>query len=126
MSTRIQIRRAVSVGLMVIAVLLAAAKAARAAPVEPICHPEWSEATAVIEREGLASAKGVDALARRHTGGALVRITLCEQAGGAFVYRLLLRDAQGRVVALTVDARHPFAEATAGRAGDLAEAARQP
>lgn len=125
MSMLVRIQRAVPVCLSVVAICIVAAKASRATPAEPVCHAEWSEATSVIERERLASAKGVGALARRHLGSDLVRITLCMQ-GGTFVYRLLLRDGQGRVVALTVDARRPFADAAAGRAGDMAEAARLP
>jgi len=88
-------------------VCLVAASAAQLSASQPACWPEWSDAAAVVERERLASAKGVHVLARQHTGGELLRITLCEQ-GGAYVYRLLVRDDQGRVSSHTVDARRPF------------------
>lgn len=71
------------------------------------CWPEWSDAAAIVEREKLAPARGVHSLARQHTGGDLVRITLCE-TGGAFFYRLLVRDRSGRVTTVVVDARRPF------------------
>jgi uncharacterized membrane protein YkoI len=80
---------------------------AATAQAEPACWPEWSEAAAVVERERLTSAKGVNSLARQHIGGDLVRITLCTQ-DGAYVYRLLVRNAQGHVATVTVDARRPF------------------
>ena len=81
---------------------------ARAAPPTPTaCFVEWSDAAPVVEREQLTSARSVHDLARRHVLGELVRITLCQDAE-SFIYRLLVRDGQGRVSTFTVDARRPF------------------
>ena len=71
------------------------------------CFTGWSEALPVVEREALASVRDLHVLARRHNVGDVVRVTLCSDQG-RFVYHLLVRESVGRVVALTVDARHPF------------------
>jgi uncharacterized membrane protein YkoI len=91
--------------LALAAALIAPLDAASAT--ESSCFVEWSDAAPVVEQERLTSARSVHDLARRHVLGDLMRITLCREAG-SFVYRLLVRDRDGRLTKVKVDARHPF------------------
>lgn len=108
-SARASLARAFAKLSSVVWLVTGVAAPATASPPEPACWSEWSDAAEVVERERLAPAKGVHGLTRQRVGGDLVRITLCEM-GGAYVYRLLVRDPKGRVLMLTVDARRPFDE----------------
>jgi hypothetical protein len=96
--------------LVLAALLPVASPLARAAPpVAAVCFADWSEAATVVAREQLIPAKGVHELAQRHVAGAhLLHITLCREPS-RYVYRLVVRDAAGRVSQHTVDARDPFA-----------------
>lgn len=97
--------------LLVFAALLPAAGpvAEAAPPVAAVCFADWSEAAAVVAREQLIPAKGFHEIAQRHVAGAhLLHITLCREPS-RYIYRLVVRDAAGRVSQHTVDARDPFA-----------------
>ena len=95
--------------LVSVLIALAAASAPiRAAPPNVVtCYVDWSDAAPVVEREQLTTARNVHDLARQHVAGELVRITLCHDAN-VYTYRLVVRDGQGRVLNVTVDARRPF------------------
>jgi uncharacterized membrane protein YkoI len=71
------------------------------------CFEDWSDAAPVVLEEHLLSTREVHEQARHRLPGDLVRITLCQE-GERYVYRLLMRDTNGRLSRLTVDARHPF------------------
>ena len=71
------------------------------------CFTDWSDAAPIVARERLTAARDVQELARSRLSGDLIRITLCREEAG-FVYRLLMRDAKGRMNNLVVDARRPF------------------
>ncbi|MEI9900824.1 MAG: hypothetical protein WDN31_12630 [Hyphomicrobium sp.] len=94
-------RRIILVPLSLIAVALVPAGAA------DTCIPDWSIAAPIVHREGLTTVEALSRIAADKLPGSIVRTTLC-QADGAFVYRLLVRDAQGRLSSRTVDARTPF------------------
>ncbi|MBI1650819.1 PepSY domain-containing protein [Hyphomicrobium sulfonivorans] len=72
------------------------------------CYPDWSDAAPIVHREKLATVEALSAGAAAHMPGDIVRTTLCVE-NGIFVYRLLVREAGGRLVNHTVDARQPFA-----------------
>ena len=72
------------------------------------CYPDWSDAAPIVRRQALVAVKDVLALARQRQIGDLVKVTLCEEAE-RFVYRLVVREASGRIVAMTIDAKTPFA-----------------
>jgi len=92
--------------LAVIALVLALP--ARAAPAEASsCFDDWSDAAPVMLQERLLGTKELHELARRRLPGDLVHVTLCQE-GSRYVYRLLVRDARGRLNTVTVDARKPF------------------
>jgi uncharacterized membrane protein YkoI len=86
----------------------AAAAAAGATTSAPRCFADWSDAAPIVGREALVPIKTVHEQARLRRIGDLVRVTLCEEDAGRFVYRLVLREPEGRVVNMTVDARQPF------------------
>jgi hypothetical protein len=76
-------------------------------PATDRCYADWSDAAPVVRAEGLIAVKDIHELARRHRIGDLVKVTLCEEKG-RFVYRIVVREAGGRIVALSTDARKPF------------------
>ena len=67
------------------------------------CFADWSDAAPIVSREGLRTARDVQGEARNQLGAEVVRITLC-QSKGAFVYRLVLRSADGHLRNATVSA----------------------
>jgi hypothetical protein len=72
------------------------------------CFAAWSDAAPVVHREALTAVRDLHTQARQRNLGDVVRVTLCTEEG-RFVYRLIVREPQGRVVPMTVDARQPFA-----------------
>ena len=105
-----------ALSLMQVAPMQASAGSPNAAPVAHIarmtiaadhCFADWSDAGPIVRREALVAVKVVHELARQHKIGDLVKVTLCEE-NGRFVYRLVVREPTGRIVALTTDARRPF------------------
>ena len=86
---------------------LAPAGPGHSAQADEVCIEDWSTAVPVVKSEGLASVEAVTALARQRLKGDVVKVTLCMQ-GETYVYRLLLRGADGRHTRVIVDARRPF------------------
>jgi hypothetical protein len=72
------------------------------------CYADWSEAAPIVLKEKLTTVEALAVLAKARIPGAIVKTTLCEESAG-FVYRLLIRDSNGRLSNRTVDARAPFA-----------------
>lgn len=70
---------------------------------EPRCFDDWSVAAAVVAREQLVTVEQLQN-SRPAGEGAIVRTVLCEE-GGHYVYRLLLRDRNGKLTKAMVDAR---------------------
>jgi uncharacterized membrane protein YkoI len=71
------------------------------------CFADWSVAAPIVKQEGLAS---VEELSRKGQGklpGPIVKTVLCREQG-AFVYQLIVREPNGQLKRLSVDARHPF------------------
>lgn len=91
-----------------VAIVVAAigATTASASPPER-CYADWSEAAEIVRTQALVTAKDVHEQARVGRVGDVVRMTLCEEKG-RFVYRLVVREAKGQVIKLTVDAKRPF------------------
>ncbi len=96
-----------SLAAALLATLVATTSARASAPPDS-CFAAWSDAAPVVQREALTAVRDLHAQARQRNLGDVVRVTLCTQ-DGRFVYRLIVREPKGRVVPLTVDARHPFA-----------------
>lgn len=92
----------IAVALVLFATATASARAAET------CMADWSVAAAVVRKEGLTTVEQLMKLAHKSGAGDIVRTTLCEDAG-TFVYRLVVKDRNGQLKSLTVDARKPFA-----------------
>lgn len=71
------------------------------------CISDWSLAAGVVRKESLATVEQLLQLAKKVVGGAIVRTTLCQE-GGAYVYRIVVKEPGGRLKTVTVDARKPF------------------
>lgn len=100
---------ALRMNFLVLASALAAVAPARLVSAEPAVEPaaclaDWSDAAPVVARERLLSARDVRDLNRRQNASDIVRITLCREPAG-YVYRVVLRDAHGRISVVTVDAQ---------------------
>ncbi len=94
--------------------LIALASAALAAPQAPAvgtCVENWSDAAPIVAQEGLIPTRDVHLFARRQHASDLVHIKLCMEETG-YVYRLLLRDEQGRLTHLKINALRLSAAAT--------------
>lgn len=73
----------------------------------PQCYSDWSQARAIVSREGLVT---VDELVKHgpsKLGGEILRTILC-QDGAVFTYRLVVRDSSGTIRQVVVDARRPL------------------
>jgi uncharacterized membrane protein YkoI len=74
---------------------------------EPKCWPDWSEAAVIVRRETLMPVERVNKLARdKHPGAEIIKVTLCEE-DGKFMYRVVLRERQGHLQSVILDARLP-------------------
>ena len=72
------------------------------------CIADWSIAAPIVRAQGLTTVEALSRLGAAELPGTIVKTTLCEE-NGAFVYRILVRDARGHLTSRTVDARAPFA-----------------
>ena len=88
--------------------LLLAAAALSPIGASAACIPDWSIAAPIVHKEGLTTVETLSRIAAEEMPGNIVKTTLCEE-NGVFVYRILVRDAHGRLTSRTVDARTPFA-----------------
>lgn len=71
------------------------------------CYADWSVAAPIVRKQGLTTVETLWKLAQSKIFGEIVRTTLCEE-NGTFIYQLLVRDPNGRLVNKKVDARQPF------------------
>jgi uncharacterized membrane protein YkoI len=69
---------------------------------EPDCL-DWSKAGSVIARNSLLPANVIYQMVQKRMGGKIVNQALC-QAGGRFVYKLVVLGTTGEVTNVTVDA----------------------
>lgn len=97
----ISLMRRIIFPLIAIAALLPPAVATDA------CIADWSDAASIVHQNNLTTVEALSRLAADELPGAIVKTTLCEEKG-SFVYRLVVRDPQGKLTAHTVDARAPF------------------
>jgi uncharacterized membrane protein YkoI len=71
------------------------------------CIADWSIAAPIVHAQGLTTVEALSRIAATELPGIIVKTTLCEE-NGTFVYRILVREAGGKLTARTVDARAPF------------------
>lgn len=72
------------------------------------CYTSWSEASPVVAAEQLVAVADLSTMARRRLDGDIVRTVLCVE-NGRYVYKVMVRSANGATRPLTLDARQPFA-----------------
>lgn len=68
------------------------------------CIADWSVAARIVEKEALATVEAVTEELRARNAGSVVKTMLC-QSGGSYVYRLTVKDANGALKNMTIDAR---------------------
>jgi hypothetical protein len=71
------------------------------------CFADWSQASIIVKTEGLVTVDQLTKSGSTTLGGQIVRSTLCEGPSG-YVYKLVIRDADGQLKNVTVDAKRPF------------------
>lgn len=98
-----------AVGIVATAIALPTTNADSAAKLS--CLSDWSKASAIVSELGLAGVQELTEQARRTQQASVVRTVLCRQ-GATYVYRVVMKDRNGRLRTETVDARAPF-----GRSG---------
>ncbi len=86
-----------------------AAMATGAVAADVTCYADWSVAAPIVQQEGLMTVEQLTAAARVKLKGDIVKTTLCKQNDG-YVFRLVLRGTDGRLNAVTVDAKKPFGD----------------
>lgn len=72
------------------------------------CMADWSVAASIVRKEGLTTVEQLINLANKSGTGSIVRTTLCETDGN-YVYRIVVKQDNGKLKSMTVDARKPFA-----------------
>jgi uncharacterized membrane protein YkoI len=92
----------------IVSLLLLAAAALNPVGASADCTADWSIAAPIVYKEGLTTVETLSRIAAAEMPGNIVKTTLCEE-NGVFVYRILVRDAHGKLTGRTVDARAPFA-----------------
>ena len=93
---------------LIIVALVASAVALPPVGATDTCIADWSIAAPIVHAQGLTTVEALSRIAATELPGVIVKTTLCEE-NGAFVYRILVRDAGGKLTSRTVDARAPFA-----------------
>ena len=91
------------VRILIVAALAAAVFGAAGKAGGPGCV-EWSKAGPVIAQNGLMPASAVYQMVQQRLGGKIVNQALCN-AGGRFVYKLVVLGPTGQVTNLIVDAK---------------------
>lgn len=71
------------------------------------CYADWSVAAPIVRKEGLTTVESLWKLAQAKIFGQIVKTTLCKERN-RFVYRLVVRNPNGRLESKKVDARQPF------------------
>ena len=71
------------------------------------CYADWSVAAPIVRKEGLTTVESLWKLAQSKILGQIVKTTLCKERS-RFVYRLVVRNPNGRLVNKKVDSRQPF------------------
>ena len=72
------------------------------------CYNNWSDAAPLVKEHGLVSVRELSNLVKSKKAGTVVKTTLCHDADGELVYRLVIKDRDGKLTRKTVNARKPF------------------
>jgi uncharacterized membrane protein YkoI len=74
---------------------------------EDNCFRDWSVAAPIVKQQGLVTVEQLTSAAPRQLKGDIVKTTLCQEQG-EYVFRLVVKGANGQLRGVTVDARRPF------------------
>ncbi len=91
--------------VLIAAGLLSLSGAAQAA--DGVCIGDWSEAAPIVQREGLVTVEAITGLNHEQLKGDIVKTMLCKEQG-RYLYRFVVRQANGQLKTVAVDARQPF------------------
>ena len=75
------------------------------------CFRDWSKAKIVVRKNRLASVDRLSRRALRAGLGRALRVRLCRQSNGQYVYRVILKTKSGRLYHRVTRASAPFKEA---------------
>ena len=75
------------------------------------CFADWSTAAQVVKKESLLTVEQIAAAEAGAVPGQIVKTTLCKEQGG-YVYRLVVRGANGQLRNVVVDAQNHGPSAT--------------
>ena len=75
------------------------------------CLADWSTAAQVVKKENLLTVEQISAAEAGAIPGQIVKTTLCREQGG-YVYRLVVREANGQLRNVVVDAQDHGRSAT--------------
>lgn len=93
---------------LVVAAAVALGGSASAAAGAPVaCYTSWSEASPVVAEQRLVAVAELSQMARKRLDGEIVRTQLCVE-NGRFIYKVVVRYANGAMRPHTLDARTPF------------------
>lgn len=92
---------------LLISILAFGASATFAASSSEGCIEDWSVASRIVTKEGLAPVERLSAAAGTRLDGTIVRTTLCRE-NGKYVYRVLVRSKRGEISKHSLDAQRPF------------------
>lgn len=72
-----------------------------------VCIGDWSEAAPIVQKEGLVTVEVITGLNHDKLKGDIVKTMLCKEQG-RYLYRFVVRQANGQLKTVPVDARQPF------------------
>ena len=70
------------------------------------CYADWGVAGEIVRREKLVTVQQLTQGNAPGVPGTIVKTTLCKD-GDDFIYKLVVRDANGQLKTIVVDARNP-------------------
>lgn len=72
-------------------------------PAPPLCFSDWSAAASIVKQEKLVTVEALSRKFNRQKLGEIVKTDLCREPAG-YVYRLVIRSANGRFRSARYDA----------------------
>ncbi|MEQ1651091.1 MAG: hypothetical protein ABL897_01235 [Hyphomicrobium sp.] len=81
------------------------------------CMTDWGAAGEIVRREKLITVQQLSQPGPSQIPGQIVKTTLCKD-GDDYVYKVVIREAGGRLKTLVVDARRPASGAADGAPGN--------
>lgn len=74
------------------------------------CLPDWGEAGEIVRRQKLVTVQQLLSSAQQTFKGQIMKTTLCKD-GDDYIYKVVVRQANGQFRTVVVDARNPLSGA---------------